>query len=73
MPSGAGQQSRRPQEPRFEDLPSEAQDFSDSFTQTAGFVDEEEPLEDDVDVDDEDLGSLTLLKRLGYGYHCFIV
>jgi hypothetical protein len=60
MPSGASRQSREPQRQQFEEPPSEAQDFSDSFTQTAGFVDDEELLEEDVDVDDEDLGSSIL-------------
>jgi hypothetical protein len=54
MPNGA----RRPVPPvpPFEELPSEAQDLSDGVIPHGAFVDEDELLEEDVDVDEDDLG-----------------
>jgi hypothetical protein len=55
MPNGARRQL--PPVPQFQELPAEAQDLSDGGVPNGAFVDEDELIDEEVDVDDDDIGS----------------
>jgi hypothetical protein len=55
MPNGARRQL--PPVQQFQELPTEAQDLSDGGVPNGAFVDEDELIDEEVDVDDDDIGS----------------